>query len=593
MADEIKISVAVETDSGSINKAKSAIREIETTAKKTDKPFRGIGDAARESAKEVKIAAEKMEEALKGVGDVADSLDAQLRSADEAFSKTSQNVALAGDTESSLRTVGGAIGSFGGTGVEQAIGGASELLAVVEALPKLKEAASALPATMNAAGASFGVSGLAFGAALGVAAVAIGAAVFAINMYNDSVKDQVAAIEASTKARRAADEFAVSGATTADAKKRLEELEQLQKYSHERQLRAEEEYQDSKYNLLQKWFGDDEEAALERIQAEKDLRIEQEQELIALSDALEANKFATGDARVAEEELTKQREKSAQEAQREQERLAQQASAAAIAEASAIGEVLQARQESVKLNKEELRTRVQNNQNAIAVAQAQIASLRSSGVQTEQTTAAIDSLTRKIDTLKKTTEVYENAVGRASEVQKAAAKEVFGVNAEYIQNLKNFHHERRRMAEEELKAQEKAQKDLAKMNNDFHKKEAAAVRDAFRSELQATIDQQRNLLKIKENATRAEADAIRSGDIFAIRDIREQLQENIRDSQRDFEYGKQDRATKSENARMDRLVDFRERFAESGLGGVTFNITNADPMQTAMIVQQQIQRLRY
>ena len=75
--------------------------------------------AERELADEVDRVNDKFGERRK-------SIDAQNR-----FDRTSQGVALAGDVESNLRTIGGAAGAFGARGIEQGLAGGSEIFAVV------------------------------------------------------------------------------------------------------------------------------------------------------------------------------------------------------------------------------------------------------------------------------------------------------------------------------------------------------------------------------------------------------------------------------------------------------------------------------
>jgi hypothetical protein len=82
-----------------------------------------------------------------------------LQLADERFSQTSRQVALAGDVESGARTVGGALGAFGATGAERGIAQVSEIPAVIEALPRLKVAFQGLPQTISAAAGAIGIGG--------------------------------------------------------------------------------------------------------------------------------------------------------------------------------------------------------------------------------------------------------------------------------------------------------------------------------------------------------------------------------------------------------------------------------------------------
>jgi len=112
---------------------------------------------------------------------------AGIVSATERFDVTSRQVALAGDVESNVRTVGGAIGAFGGTGVEGSIARAAEIPAVIEALPRLQDAIAGMPETITKFRTSLGLSGKGMLAA-GGAAIALAVA---MKVLGDEAQKQV------------------------------------------------------------------------------------------------------------------------------------------------------------------------------------------------------------------------------------------------------------------------------------------------------------------------------------------------------------------------------------------------------------------
>jgi hypothetical protein len=364
---------------------------------------------------------------------------------------------------------------------------------------------------------SLSPAALALTAAFAAVAVIAAAVTVAIGLYNDSLKDQVAAVNAASDARKEADELAVSGATVSQAQAQLEQLQALREKAFARQLRAQQEYNDASFNWAEQGFSSLEEAREAAIKKERDEIIILEARITALSENLENGSFAADKASDSQAALT-------------------QAQAAA--------------------------------------AQAQ-----------KQASQAVrQDLTPSIKELASTANSASKQVSQASETMWS------GISEDAYKAMQDAYKARQAETRKMLEEQQKQRNELIKMANDYTQGEIDARRDAYRSELEATIKQQRDLQKIRDDANKREKDAIRSGDVFAIRDIREGLAESLRESSSDFEVARQDRARSASEAEQDRLNDYQQRRAEAQ--GITFNITNADPMQTAMIVQQQIARMR-
>jgi hypothetical protein len=97
-----------------------------------------------------------------------------VRDFDDEFSQSRQRVALLGDVETGARTVGGAVGAFGGAqfaGVEQGIAVLSEAPAALEAIGGLGPAIRGAPDAIMSVGSSLGMTGLGLGAVAVAAAV--------------------------------------------------------------------------------------------------------------------------------------------------------------------------------------------------------------------------------------------------------------------------------------------------------------------------------------------------------------------------------------------------------------------------------------
>lgn len=105
----------------------------------------------------------KTTNAIKEETRAVSALDQRLKDLDETSSKQRQQIGIAGDVGSAGRTLGGAVGAFGGeTGgqIESAISALSELPDSLEAIGQLKPALAGLPDVATKVADSVGLGGL-------------------------------------------------------------------------------------------------------------------------------------------------------------------------------------------------------------------------------------------------------------------------------------------------------------------------------------------------------------------------------------------------------------------------------------------------
>lgn len=255
------------------------------------------------------------------INDVTAALDKQgaaTRRANDDFSKVSSDVALSGDIESGLRTIGGAAGFFGAPGAEKALAGGGEVFAVVEALPKLKTALAGLPSVLKNAASALGPTGIFVGIVLAGLAVLVAAA-------RRANADMKAAVDARLNVEEEVAARVARGDSTEAVRAEIAELERLlpeqQRLEEEARVQRRAAFEERTEEALgSEFLGRVREATgiteSTEIQAALDRRIgataQTEERIRLLTEALERGDFAAEEATSAEEELQKQREASTQ-----------------------------------------------------------------------------------------------------------------------------------------------------------------------------------------------------------------------------------------------------------------------------------------
>jgi chromosome segregation ATPase len=230
----------------------------------------------------------------------------KVLAANDQFDRTSRGVSLAGDVESNLRTVGGAAGAFGATGIERGISQVAEVPALIEALPRLKDAFVGLPAVVDTAAQALGAGGIAFTAFAAVAIAVVssileqqGKAAAALGTYIDEYEAFNRAVLEGSQ-------------TTEQTIKELEQLNRLREFETQN-------VKDIQQRLDGEFVGLDplERAAKELDPTVKELRSQLDEatkaeqsnkDAIQLrEDALKDNTLAANDAAQAERELAQER----------------------------------------------------------------------------------------------------------------------------------------------------------------------------------------------------------------------------------------------------------------------------------------------
>jgi hypothetical protein len=152
---------------GDINDLRRGVAKLDATGAKA---FDAQIDSLKDFQKQIKLAQ----------GDVRDF--------DEEFSQARQRVALAGDVEAQTRTLGGAVGAFGGAGgrqIEMGVATLSEIPASLEAIGSLGPAIKGVPDVLKSVAGGLGLTGIGIGAA---AILAIGTFAALSKGMNESAK---------------------------------------------------------------------------------------------------------------------------------------------------------------------------------------------------------------------------------------------------------------------------------------------------------------------------------------------------------------------------------------------------------------------
>jgi hypothetical protein len=234
MADLIT-RLVYDEDKSSKQKALKGLNEVETVqsniakqnntiAKSATKADKALSKIDGRNLQKVGAAGQDAKRGLKEATEQAETLDARLERLDTQFTKVSTQVGQAGDIESNIRAISGAAGTIPGLqGVGAAGSGGAEIFAVIEALPRLKVAASGLPDLLQASAKGAGLGGLAgalqgaipalgaTGAALGAIALvalpliaAVGVLSFALSKLQKRNEEVAEATRRAAEARQAA-----------------------------------------------------------------------------------------------------------------------------------------------------------------------------------------------------------------------------------------------------------------------------------------------------------------------------------------------------------------------------------------------------
>ena len=242
--NDIRTLVSVEADKSGVDAARAALKQVtkeqdklvdsfargEIDAKAYNKQLRELETNEKSLKRAIDSVTGEFSEQARAMREAADATaelareQAELSTVQGRFDKVSQDVALAGDVESGVRTIGGAIGAFGGAGIESVLSKGGELFAVVEALPKLKSAAAGLPNVIDAAAAAMGTSRTGFIGGMAAVGIALAAVTIAVRDFVKKMQDQADELSARLGSRLGVEKFIAGGGSVTEAQSRIAAL---------------------------------------------------------------------------------------------------------------------------------------------------------------------------------------------------------------------------------------------------------------------------------------------------------------------------------------------------------------------------------
>lgn len=602
MADE-SLKLGVDVDEASLNRAKKRLQDIEQAQTDLRNAFlRGEKDAdgfAKELA--------NLEKEAKSLNKALDALE-QPREIDvktDKFDRTSKDVSLAGDAESGLRTIGGGIGAFGGSGAESAIGKGAELFATIEAVPRIKEAFAGMPQTINAAGAALGTSGAGFIGALGITAIAVGAVALAFKKFSDDAKKQADELNAVVDARRGVAQDVAGGLGSDEANTRIEEINRQREA--EAALLA---------DLKQKY---DENIASQNALAEGVLRLTPQEQ--ALADQIKTSEAAIQGYNAEQQSLQTALESgalAANDAANAERELAAERTQGILSEAAQAGELEATKLRLADATQEQINAELQGLEVRKAALEAELAALQANSDGSEEVQNRIKQLTESIGFLGEQTDALNQLRSSAKtdkqvEAEKklaAARDETARASGSAADSETSSRRSRQRVTSgatigglfsprgadasqgsaqnEAENAQQKAQEieqqyqdSLLEAQIDFNRERE---KEARRAEFE--------LAKIGKEAKRAEQDATRERNFSAAADVRENAAEQKQDlkDQLKFEQREREIAYRNQQDDLRRTQQNQLRDLQNSLQQK--NQMEASFMQNSLNVwQQYFQRL--
>ena len=258
MAETVKQTIQYVADT---RDAERGLKALQTEERNLIREFRDGNrtyDETRDALKQVARGYQDSEEAAnsfrRSIRALSDEQEAanRIQRRQDTFDATSRNVALAGDVQSNLGAIQGLAGVAGAGGASQAIGIGGELVALVEELPRLKEAARGLPETVSAAAQAIGfnsTSGM-LGAIGAVAVVAV-AAKLALDNYIKAKEQEAALLTSQLNAQFDLNEQIAQGLVTSEqAREELDRLNQSRESRTQSLAEAEERFAQFEASVL-------------------------------------------------------------------------------------------------------------------------------------------------------------------------------------------------------------------------------------------------------------------------------------------------------------------------------------------------------
>lgn len=560
MADE-KRSVQFTIDNSKALKSLASLRkaqeQLAETAIKTDKSFDKAAESFGDYNKSVKQSIGGLAKQKRSLEDSTDEIDKQKRALqaleaeldqiDEQFSRTSQLVGQAGDVGSAGRTIGGAIGAFGGdTGgaIESAISALSELPDTLEAIPRLQDSFKALPRIATLTADKLGLGGLAgsmqnlipglgagtastialAGAALALAAP-IAAIVFAFGEYNKAAEAQRKVLSAVIDANRKVREDVAEGLTSDEAEARLEELKSLREGEVTEMERLQGAYKSMEEQLgvlsgAVKVFDGREEELFNRIEDGKSTVAGYDAEIKSLEARMADGSLTANDAAISEEELADAR-KSALAAIDAQIKQAESRSSQALQRANSISEQINNAQEQ-----------------------------RAQSAADKERELALESKFAAEDQLKQEQEYRDNL----ADISASGRDRILKLESGFA-DLANDR------AEALADVDSKGNKKLADLRNDYFKSQRKAVADFNKESEKLQGDSAKRIQKIAKDLQSSLDDAARDNNVIAFLETQRRAQEQISEEQQNASDSEAERLQAFKDRQAEEIAAFQEKQA--------------------------------
>ena len=330
------------------------LREQEKIIKVLDPKWSKVGKSVK-----------KVKDGIKDAIPVVSTLEQEIKQLNDAFDETSKKVGSFGDIQSNLGASGALLGAVGLGGAESALTLGGEGSALLEELPRLKDAFKAAGPAIQVTAESLGLAGtagqfasLGLGAtAASLAAIALplvlvaGAALAvaaALKQFNAGAEKQNELLLAQIDAQRAVNSAIAEGLTSEDAQSRLDELQKQREQEVVLLNQQTDAYSSMEDQLgiltgVVKVFDSREQTLADSIDATSENIVGMDAEIRQLENALGNGALAANDNSLALEGLNEERQTAIEETDRLaatlgqfEERRSQLAETRAISERNAL-----------------------------------------------------------------------------------------------------------------------------------------------------------------------------------------------------------------------------------------------------------------
>lgn len=575
MADERKAKLILSIEAKGSGEATAAVKRLDESVSTLEQELKKIGraDLIQKVGAEMGLAAKKtrdfegsviaLNKRLKDLGASKDEIAAAASAFEGARTGSGSNlIARAGQELKALPSTQTGLG-FG----TDAIGNVLRLSgALTEVAGKSALTTSAISLLTPALGAQTAAT-VAATAPIALFVAGFAAIAIALKSLTDATAQNVDRINTFAESQRTLSDKIASGLTSDEAKKELEELNTRRKLEADTLNTLQAAYDKSTAQLkaatiggvslgnafdnISKIVSQDEQALADQIAKSKEVYESTEGDVVALTAALEDGSLAANDAKVAEEELAKERTKNA------------------LATADAAGKELAARQKADAATGEQNEKRLQAITDESAVIQAQIDSLTASGDTSEDVTAKIASLTSQLGLLGKESEYISStalaaskardqekqaaedqrkALEEATRAQEQQAKAVKSANETYRNAVQDIGTRLKQTLEDNTT---KLNRDLDSIATKYADEQYDLQIKANRAERNAYQDQLDDLRKIRKDADKDEQEALIEGDFKDLYLSRKARDEAIQEEMQTSDEERQRRAQNQQDALED------------------------------------------